>query len=501
MLEKKKFYITTSIPYLNASLHVGHALEFVQADALARYRRLLGDEVFLLTGTDEHGKKIADAAAREGKTPQEFVDDISAQVKAVLAALAISYDGFVRTSDQKTHIPAVQKIWQQLKAGGDIYKEKYRGKYCIGCEAFLRDAEMRGGNCIIHEKTAEEVEEENYFFRFSKYAKEVERFVREDIILVLPAYRKKEVLNLFSEEGTKDVSVSRPAQNAGWGISVPGDESQIIYVWADALCNYLSGIGYAEGEHKKWWPPEAQVIGKDITRFHVMLWPAMLLALGLDVPRKIYVHGHISSEGKKISKSIGNGIDPLALVKKYGTDAVRYFLLREVPSDDDGDFSFIRLLERYVSDLQNGLGNLISRLTAVAEKHPEVWRGIKMDNTLLKMRAEMLGRYQNAIERFQLHNALAEVWNLVNESNRTIENAKLWEIIRTDPPHARETLKALAENIYAIGILLAPFLPDTAAVVVRSVGAETASFSAASFPVRFQKPSKPLFPRMSLSLN
>ncbi len=497
MADRKKFYITTSIPYANAVPHVGHALEFVQADALARYHRLLGSEVFLLTGTDEHGKKITEAAAEAHKTPQQFVDAVSAKFAEALEALGVSHDGFIRTSDEKKHVPAVHKVWQLLKGNGDMYKDKYRGRYCVGCEAFLREAEIRDGKCIIHERPVQDVYEENYFFRFSKYAKDVERLIRDDVIAVLPEHRKKEVLNLFSEEGTKDVSVSRPAENVGWGVAVPNDNTQIMYVWVDALLNYLSGIDFGTDNFKKWWPPDVQVIGKDIARFHTMIWPAMLLSLGLDLPKKILVHGHVNVEGKKISKSLGNTVDPIELVHKYGKDAVRYFLLREIPSDNDGDFSFARLHERYTGDLQNGLGNLVSRATTLALAHPKVWEGIEAEDVLAKSRAALVSAYRRAVEQFKLHEALSFVWKLVDESNKLIEDTKLWDTIRADTARARGTLKTLAENLCAIGILLFPFVPDTAGKVLGAVGKQEASFASVPFPVRFQKPERPLFPKLS----
>lgn len=486
-----KFYITTSIPYVNDAPHVGHALEFAEADAIARYHRALGDEVFFLTGTDEHGKKIFDAAKKAGKAPQEFVDGISARVRELLAALDISYDNFIRTSDERVHIPAVKKIWAFLTGKGDIYKGTYQGKYCDGCEAFLREAEIRDGKCIIHEKQVQDVREENYFFRFSKYAKQVEKLVREGTIGILPEHRKKEALNLFSEEGIGDVSVSRPAHSVGWGISVPEDDSQTMYVWVDALANYLSGIGFDGEGYKKWWPPDAHVIGKDIVRFHTLVWPAMLLSLGLQMPRRILVHGHISIEGRKMSKSLGNVVDPMELARTYGKDAVRYYLLREIQSDADGDFSFERMRERYVADLQNGLGNLVSRVTTLAEKYPSVWKDLSIHESFDR---RISGPYEKALDAFRLHDALAVVWGLVAESNKHIDGVKLWSEVIQNPSGAKESFGLLARNLCFIGRMLSPFLPDTAKKVLKSVGAHEGSAVFAEFKVMFQKPSTPLFP-------
>lgn len=495
MNTQKKYYITTSIPYVNAALHVGHAFEYAEADALARYHRLLGDRTFLLTGADEHGKKIYEAAERAQQTPRQFVDAMYPRVKSVLDGLGISYDGFIRTSDAQ-HTATAQSVWQTLKANGDIYKEQYRGKYCIGCEAFLRDAEMRDGVCIIHEKPVQDVYEENYFFRFSKYAKEVERLVREGEIRIMPEHRKREVLNLFSDEGIKDISVSRPADNVKWGVTVPNDPAQIMYVWVDALLNYLSGAGFEGERFAEQWPPDVQVIGKDIARFHIMLWLAMLLSLKLALPKSILIHGHIAIEGRKMSKSLGNVINPLDLVASYGKDAIRYFLLREIPSDDDGDFSFSRLSERYAADLQNGIGNLVSRTTGLAEKYPAVWKDLEIDEPCGKSKAPLVAAYHKAIERFQLHAALIEVWRLVDESNKLIDETKLWETMQSDPTRARGILKLLGENLWALGILLTPFIPDTAKKVLASIGVKDASFTPVAQTVLFTKPEHPLFPRI-----
>jgi len=462
-----KFFITTSIPYVNAPPHLGHALEYVQADALARYQRVLGNEVFFLTGTDEHGKKIAEAAKKAGKEPQEFVDDISARFKELLAALGISNDDFIRTSDESRHIPAARKIWEILEKKGDIYKGTYEGRYCTGCEAFLREADIQDGKCMIHNKPAEEVKEENHFFRFSKYAKRVEEFIRKGEIVVLPEYRKKEALNLFSDEGVRDVSFSRPSTQVGWGIPVPGDESQTMYVWVDALLNYLSGAGLGADVFTKRWPPDVQVIGKDILRFHGMIWPAMLLSLGLQMPKRILVHGHISIEGKKMSKSLGNVVDPMDLIKKYPVDneipsgdAVRYYLLREIPSGDDGDFSIERMHERYVADFKNGFGNLLSRVIAIGDKHRELFSQLNANPDFEKIRSEIQKSYDDAFDDFCLHRALEIVLNIAIEANKEMEESKPWKLVTEKPQDAVRTMSSLAGKLCAIAYFLEPFLPD-----------------------------------------
>src|SRR3989344_1215099 len=524
IMPKNTFYITTSIPYMNARVHIGHALEAAQADAIARFWRLQGEKVFFLTGTDEYGKKIQEAAQKAGKGTAEFVDEMAEYYKKVCDTLGISYDNLIRTSDQEKHWPAVFAVWKKLLENGDIYKGSYEGYYCTGCEAFLREAEIADGNCVINKKPVQKVSEENYFFRFSKYAKEVEQLVREDVIKILPTWRKNEILNLFGGEGSRDVSFSRPKETVGWGISVPDDASQMIYVWADALVNYISGAGFkvpeilrcaqddnvrvqddnkmaqddnmkvrddkteicGGSEFEKRWPADVHLIGKDIARFHLMIWPAMLLSLGLELPRAVYIHGHISVEGEKMSKSLGNIVDPIELVEKYGQDAVRYFLLREIPSGDDGNFSYARFEERYAADLQNGLGNLVSRVAAVGEK---AGFAIEIGNYPMKERKRDFENYKKAIDNFELHKALEVAWEIVSESNKLVDESRLWEIARTDERKARETLERLAENIRAIARMLLPFLPDTAEKIFQSLGGKDAKTA------RFKKPEQPLFPR------
>ena len=319
---------------------MGYALEIIQADVFARYRRILGEEVFFLTGTDEHGAKVTKAAEKEGKSPKEFVDKISGEFRELKEVLNLSNDDFIRTTDEKRHWPIVKKVWQKLKENGDIYKKKYQGLYCVGCEAFITKKDLIDGKCKIHQKEPEIVEEENYFFRLSKYSKKIEEIIEKDEVKIIPEERKNEMLS-FIGQGLEDVSFSRPRKDLKWGIPVPDDESQTIYVWADALINYISALGgFEKGEFKEFWPPDIHFLGKDILRFHATIWLGMLLSLGLELPKNIFVHGFITSNGQKMSKSLGNVIDPFELVKKYGADAVRYFLLREIPPTEDGDFTY-----------------------------------------------------------------------------------------------------------------------------------------------------------------
>ena len=368
--QNKKFYITTSIAYTNAPPHIGFAQEVVQADALARYHRLLGENVFFLTGTDENGAKVAKAAEEAGQSPKEFVDEISKKFKALRDILNLSNDDFIRTTDQKRHWPTVKNIWLELKENGDIYKKKYKGLYCVGCEAFVKENDLVDGKCPIHEKNPEVIEEENYFFCLSKYQNQLKKIIRAEKIKIIPETRKNELLS-FITQGLEDVSCSRSREKLGWGIPVPKDNTQTIYVWLEALVNYLSALNHTTNgdKFKKFWPSDVHCIGKDIfIRFHGSLWPAMLLSLKLDLPKTIFVHGFITVNGQKMSKSLGNVIDPLELVKKYDTDPVRYFLLREIPPTEDGDFTYQKFEARYNSDLASGLGNLVARVLTMAKK-------------------------------------------------------------------------------------------------------------------------------------
>ena len=501
---KNKFYITTSIAYTNAEPHIGYALELLQADVLARYHRQKGDDVYFLTGTDEHGKKIKEKAESEGKDTQKFVDEISEKFKKTGRDLGVSSDFFIRTTDKKIHIPLVLEFWEKLAANKDIYKDTYEAFYCTGCEAFLSEKDLdEDGKCYDHKKAPEQVSEENYFFKFSKYAGKIKELIEKDELKVSPESRKKEVLNLLNSEKVADVSFSRPSESVGWGIDVPGDESQKIYVWADALTNYISGLGGLGSENfKKFWPADVHLIGKDILRFHTMIWPAMLLALGLPLPKNILVHGFITHDGIKMSKSLGNVVNPSDLIKKYGKEAVRYYLLREIPSGGDGDFSEERFKERYKNDLQNGLGNLISRVTNLGEKNPNLFSHMEIGNVLADdFIKNIFNDYIKAINDFELHIALDCVWKLIHESDKFIEEKKLWELIKESNKdrkgvEAIQVMDKLLHNLYALGCMIVPFLPDTAKDLTESLGVKILSIESEELKgVSFKKP-EPLFPRI-----
>lgn len=473
---KKKFYITTSIPYVNANPHIGFALELAQADVLARYHKLLGEDTFFLTGTDEHGSKVPKAAAADGREILEFVNDVSSKFRDLGKALDISNSHFIRTTSQG-HIKASQKFWERAMAAGDIYKGKYEGLYCVGCENYYNLSELENGLCPIHKTKPEMLSENNYFFRFSKYQKALLEHYDSHPDFVVPKHRLKEIRE-FVSSGLSDISVSRSVRTLKWGIPVPGDREQVIYIWFDALINYVSGIGYAEDDEtfQKYWPADIHLIGKDILRFHAALWPAMLMSAGLPLPAQVFVHGFISVDGEKLSKSRGIVIDPFQLVAKYGVDPVRYFLLREISSNDDGDYSEQKLRGRYVADLQNGLGNLISRLTNLIEKNLD---GVVPHDVESPKFAERLEEY---VATFRFHEALAEIWENIAWANQYIDRSKLWELPKRDPKLFAEVVSSLVALIKQIARELAPFLPQTAEKLDAIFRAEKIVKSSPLFP-------------------
>ncbi|MBI4054309.1 MAG: methionine--tRNA ligase [Candidatus Doudnabacteria bacterium] len=473
---KKKFYITTSIPYVNAHPHVGFALELIQADALARFHRLLSADTFFLTGTDEHGSKVPKAAQAAGKEILDFVNEISARFKKLCAVLGISNSHFIRTTDQG-HKKSAQKFWKKTLDSGDIYKSKYEGLYCVGCENYYNESDLEGGLCPIHKTKPETLSEENYFFRFSKYQAQLLDHFQKNPGFVVPKTRYNEIFE-FIKHGLSDISISRSTKTLKWGVPVPGDREQVIYIWFDALINYLSGIGYAEEDatFKKYWPADVHLIGKDILRFHAGLWPAMLLSAGLPLPKQIFVHGFISVDGQKISKSMGNIIDPFALAEKYGADVLRYFLLREIPSDGDGDFSVQKLEARYTADLVNNLGNLVSRLTNLIEKE---LNGVVPFDVEAPKKAENLEKY---IRDFRLHEALAEIWENLSWANQYIDEVKLWELPQKNPKLFKEAISSLVALLRQVISELSPFLPHTAQRLEEIFSAEKIVKSPPLFP-------------------
>lgn len=464
----KRFYITTSIMYTNARPHIGFVLELVQADVIARYRSMMGDEIRFLTGTDEHGTKIARAAEAAGMEPQLFVDDIAAQVQELTKQLNISNTDFIRTTDRERHWPSVRKLWAKLADNDDLYKKTYKGYYCVGHEAFIKPSELVDNRCPLHKTPIEEVEEENWFFRLTKYKKEVKELIESDALLIVPETRKKEVLNLLDD--AEDVSFSRPSQQLSWGIPVPGDESQTMYVWADALTNYLSALGFAEnsGEFKDFWPADVHLVGKDILRFHAMIWPAMLLAADIPTPRAVYVHGFMNVDGQKMSKSLGNVVEPHELLTQYDSEVVRYYLLREIPSTDDGDFSWKNVERRYESDLANGLGNLVQRviiLWSKMESNPVYQESMTDTKVLARIRDD--SHYHEAMNKFRLHEATAHVWDKIAETNAYINLHEPW---KQEGEDRERTLMTATVMIHHTARILQPMMPETSAKIATIIG-------------------------------
>ncbi|MEK9157595.1 MAG: class I tRNA ligase family protein [Patescibacteria group bacterium] len=459
---KNKFYITTSIVYTNGYPHIGYALELIQADVLARYHRSLGDDTWFLTGTDEHGSSVAKAAKEKDLEPLVFVDDVVAKVKELTKVLNISNNDFIRTTDSKRHWPAVEKIWRALVAKGDLYKKDYEGLYCVGHEAFIKKSELVDGLCPLHKTEPEVVKEQNWFFKLTNYKSEIRKRIESGEFEILPHTKKNELLNLLDD--AEDVSFSRPASTLTWGIPVPDDASQTIYVWADALTNYISALGWADDskEFKKYWPANVHLVGKDILRFHAMIWPAMLLSAGIELPKAIYVHGFINANGEKMSKTTGNVVDPFQVVAKYGVDVLRYFLLREIPSDEDGDFSEEKLKDRYNGDLANALGNLVQRVATLIETKlgGEFKYGEDLMNTSIACTINEVGqKYHLAVSGFKLHEALKSIWFLGAFSDIYMNDMQPWK------KEGDEFLNIIIPSvvlIHNIAWLLQPFMPDTA---------------------------------------
>ena len=455
-----KFYITTAIPYVNARPHVGHALEFVQADVIARYHRQKGEEVLLLSGSDENALKNVQAAEKAGVPVQQFIDENANAFVELTKELNVRFDVFQKGSS-KDHYASSKKLWELCQKAGDIYKKSYEGLYCVGCEAFYIPDELNENQeCAEHPgKKLEAVSEENYFFKLSKYQDRLIDLLEKDELRVIPSTRKNEVLS-FLKQLLRDISISRSNERAkNWGVPVPGDDTQRMYVWFDALNIYQSGIGFGfnEEQYRKWWPADVHVIGKGIIRFHAVYWPAFLLSAGLPLPKTLFVHGYLTVGGQKMSKTIGNVVDPFPLIEKYGADAVRYFLLREIPSAEDGDFTQEKFEGRYNADLASGLGNLVARVLAMAEKAgvslPQSAKNKEFEALLTKTKTEVF----SALDEFQFGRALESIWSVVQFCDRYIDEKKPW----VESEGQKDVLGDLLFAIREIASLLIPFLPET----------------------------------------
>jgi methionyl-tRNA synthetase len=457
-----KFYITNAIPYVNGKPHIGHALEFTQSDTIARYHRVLGDDVLLLCGGDENALKNVQAAEAVNTPIQEFIDTNEQAFFELSKKLHIQFDVWQKGSNKNHHLSS-QKLWELCDKNGDIYKKRYKGLYCVGCERFYTTEELdKKGECYNHPgKKVEEVEEENYFFKLSNYQEQLIQLIETDTYQIIPHFRKNEIVT-FLKGGLEDFSISRSNQRAkNWGVSVPGDSTQKIYVWFDALNIYQSGIGFGwdEKTYKKWWPADVHVIGKDIIRFHAIYWPAILLSAGLKLPKKLLVHEFFTVNGQKMSKTLGNVIDPLHLITTYGAEAVRYYFLAKFSPFSDGDFSEEKFKVTYNADLANGLGNLIARVAKLCETNEftEMGNTQKVSLHLLDVKP-----YAEALDNFRFNDALSFVWAKITQLDQYINEEKPWELAKKQNPKLKNVLSHAVDQIQEIAALLQPFLPETA---------------------------------------
>jgi methionyl-tRNA synthetase len=471
------YFITTAIDYVNALPHLGTAYEKIGADVMARYRRLQGQNVFFLMGVDEHSLNVEKEAVKRGLDVQAYCDDLAGKFQEVWKALDITYDHFVRTSDPY-HVQAVQHIFQSIHQKGDIYLGSYSGWYCISCEAFLRDKELVEGNCPTHKTKPDWIKEENYFFALSRYQDGLKRLLGSEAGFIQPRIRHNEVSNVI-DGGLEDISVSR--SGVKWGIPLPFDASQVVYVWFDALINYISAIGYPfeMDRFSQWWPANVHVIGKDITRFHCVIWPAMLMSLGIEIPQMVFGHGFVYLKGEKMSKTTGTLIGPVEAAQKYGSDALRYFLMREIPFDRDGDFTWEAFTTRYEADLANDLGNLVQRTLSMIQKYfngiipkPSAYEG--MDQELIDFSKKIYQEYQEQMNTFKFSEALVGIWSLVQKCNGYVGASAPWSLAKDPALHGRlgTVLYCVAEMIGRLSVLIEPVMPQCAAKIRTQLGIE-----------------------------